>query len=82
MTALGTSLIGIGIALVCAGLAFWPRALRSIPARVDGPDEFRAILDALDDEDRRNESRDLDEPGADPPGESHPIRQSALHNPR
>jgi hypothetical protein len=50
MTAAGISLIGIGLALVCAGL--------------DGPDEFRMILDALDDEDRRNESRDLGEPTA------------------
>ena len=62
MTAPGISLIGIGLALVCAGLAFWPRAPRSDPAALDGPDEFRMILDALDEEDRRNENRDLGEP--------------------
>jgi hypothetical protein len=64
MTAAGISLIGIGLALVCAGLAFWPRAPRSDPAALDGSDEFRIILDALDDEDRRNENRDLGEPTA------------------
>jgi len=62
VTALGISLIGIGFALVCAGLAFGPRASRSDPAALDGPDEFRMILDALDEEDRRNENRDLNKP--------------------
>jgi hypothetical protein len=64
VTALGISLIGIGFALVCAGLAFGPRASRSDPAALDGPDEFRMILDALDEEDRRNENPDLGEPRA------------------
>ena len=64
MTAPGISLIGIGLALVCAGIAFWPRAPRSDPAALDGPDEFRMILDALDDEDRRNENGELGEPPA------------------
>lgn len=64
MTAPGISLIGIGFALVCAGLAFWPRAPQSDPAALDGSDEFRKILDALDEEDRRNENRDLGEPPA------------------
>jgi hypothetical protein len=38
---LGISLIVIGVALVCVGLVFWPRAPRNDPAAVDGPDEFR-----------------------------------------
>jgi hypothetical protein len=75
MTALGISLIGFGLALVCIGLAFWPRAPRSEPAVFDGPDEFRIILDALDEEDRREERWDLAEPPAneqltDPAGEA------------
>ena len=61
MTAVGISLIAIGVALVCAGLAFWPPALTD-PAARDGPDEFRTILDALEEEDRRDETRDLGEP--------------------
>jgi len=75
MTALGISLIAIGVALVCTGLVFWPRAPRSDPAALDGSDEFRIILDALDEEDRREERRDLAEPPAneqltDPAGEA------------
>ena len=62
MTAVGISLIAIGVTLVCAGLAFWPPAPRTDPAARDGPDEFRTILDALEEEDRRDESRDLGEP--------------------
>ena len=62
MTILGISLIAIGIALVCAGLVFRPRAPRSDSAALNAPDEFRTILDALDEEDRRDESRDLGEP--------------------
>jgi hypothetical protein len=54
----GISLIAIGVALVCGGLAFWPRALRTDPAARDGSDEFRTILDALDEEDRRDEATD------------------------
>jgi hypothetical protein len=56
MTALGISLIAIGIALICAGLAFWSRAPLTVPAAGDGPDEFRTVLDALDEEDRRDEN--------------------------
>jgi len=67
MTALGIALMGIGLALICAGLAFWPRTARSEPEALDGPDEFRAILDALDAQDRRHENGDLDEPAADRP---------------
>jgi hypothetical protein len=55
MTAVGISLIAIGVALVCARLVFWPRAPRTDPAARDGPDEFRTILDAPDEEDRRDE---------------------------
>ena len=54
-------LIGIGVALVCVGLVFWPPAPRTDPAARDGPDGFRTILDALEEEDR-DESRDLGEP--------------------
>jgi hypothetical protein len=71
MTALGISLIAIGIALVCASVVFWPRAPRTdsaTHAAHDDPDEFRTILDALDEEDRRDENRDLDKtPAKDPP---------------
>ena len=58
MTALGISLIAIGVALVCAGLALSLRVPRTAAATADGPDKFRTILDALDEEDRRAESRD------------------------
>ena len=61
MHPLGISLIGIGLALVCAGLAFAPRTPRHDPAALDGHDAFRTILDALDEEDRRNEQRDFDQ---------------------
>jgi hypothetical protein len=47
MSAPGISLIGIRFALVCAGLAFWPRAPRRDRAALDGPDEFRMIFDAF-----------------------------------
>jgi len=58
MTALGISLIAIGVALVCAGLALSLRVPQADPVAPDGPDEFRTILDALDKEDRRDDSRD------------------------
>jgi hypothetical protein len=58
MTVLGTSLIAIRVAVVCAGLAFWQSAPRTDPAALDSPDIFRAILDALDEEDCRNRDRD------------------------
>jgi len=58
MTTLGISLIVIGVALVCAGLVIRLRAPRNDPAPLDGPDEFRTILDALDQEDRRDEPTD------------------------
>jgi hypothetical protein len=64
MTALGISLIAIGVALVCAGGVFWPRTPQSDPASLDAPVEFRTVLDALDEADRRDESRDLGEPVA------------------
>jgi hypothetical protein len=68
MTALGISLIAAGIALLCAGGVFWPRAPRTDAAADDGPDEFRTILDSLSEEDRRHENRDLGEaPAKDPP---------------
>jgi hypothetical protein len=71
MTALGISLIAIGVALVCAGVVFWPRAPRTDPGVHDSPDKFRTILDALNEEDRRDENRDLDEtPAKEPPTDS------------
>jgi hypothetical protein len=36
MTALGISLIAIGVALICAGLIFSPRVPPSHPAALDG----------------------------------------------
>jgi hypothetical protein len=65
MTALGISLITIGVALVCLGLTFRPRAPRIDPAAPVASDEFRTILDALDEEDRRDE-RDGPAPRHDP----------------
>ena len=53
MTALGISSIVIGVALVSAALIFWLRAPRTDPASHDGPNEFRPIIDALEEEDRR-----------------------------
>jgi len=64
MTALGISLIAIGIALVCTGGVLWPHAPRTAAAAHDSLDEFRTILDALSEEDRRHENRDV--------GEAHP----------
>ena len=58
MTALAISLIAIGVALVFAGLALSRRVPRTDPPAPDRPDKFRTILDALDEEDRRGESRD------------------------
>ena len=57
MTALGISLIVIGIALVSAGLMLRPAASQTDPAE---PHEFRTMIDALDEEDRRSpdEKRD------------------------
>jgi hypothetical protein len=58
MTALGISFIAIGAALVCVGLALSLRVPQPGPAAPDGPDRFRTILDALEEDDRRGESRD------------------------
>ena len=52
-----------------------PRAFRTDPAAPDGPDEFRTILDALDEEDRR------DEP-TDPTAGHDPTQQATLRPPR
>lgn len=56
MTAMGISLIAIGLALVCVGIAFWPGASPADPPIPDSPDEFRTILNALDEEDHREEN--------------------------
>jgi len=52
--ALGIALIVIGVALVCGGLILWPRTSQTDPAGADGPIEFRAIIDALEEEDLRS----------------------------
>jgi hypothetical protein len=70
---LGISLIVIGVALVCVGLVFLPRAPQNDPTALDGPDEFRTILDALDEDDRRDENRDFGEP---PAKEQSTLRQA------
>jgi hypothetical protein len=57
MAPLGISLIAIGGALVCAGLEFWRRVPRTEPAAHESPDGFRAILDVLNQEDRRDNLR-------------------------
>jgi len=63
-----------GITLVCAGLVLRSRAPRTTPATsVDVPDKFRTILDALDEEDRRDENWDL---GA-PPAKEQPTELAA-----
>lgn len=53
---MGISLIAIGVALVCAGIVFWPHAPRTDSPAPDSPDEFRTILNALDEEDHRDDS--------------------------
>ena len=60
MTALGIAFIDIGAALVCVGIIFWLRARRTDPADRDGPHEFRPIIDALEEEDRRSSDGNLD----------------------
>jgi hypothetical protein len=52
--ALGIGSIVIGVALVCGGLIMWPRTSQTDPA-TDGPIEFRAIIDALQEEDLRSQ---------------------------
>jgi hypothetical protein len=53
MTVLGISLIVAGFALVCAGLFTRPSASQTERTNWDQPGEFRPVLDALDEEDRR-----------------------------
>ena len=55
MATVGISLIVMGTALVCVELIFRSRASRTDPAANLDPDEFRTILDALDETDRRDE---------------------------
>jgi hypothetical protein len=55
MTTLGLSLIAMGTALLCVGLVFRTRAPRTDLAANLDHDEFRAILDALDEADRHDE---------------------------
>ena len=53
MTVLGISLIVAGFALVCAGLFTRPGGSQTELTSRDQPGEFRPVLDALDEEDRR-----------------------------
>jgi hypothetical protein len=53
-SALGISSIIFGVALVCGGLIMRPRLSHTHPAGVDGPIEFRAIIDALIEEEDRH----------------------------
>ena len=46
-----------GVALVCAGLEFARLVPRTDPTALEGSHEFRAILDVLDQEDRRDDLR-------------------------
>lgn len=55
MTTVGISLIAMGAVLVCVALVFRTRAPRTDPAANLDHDEFRTILDALDEADRRDE---------------------------
>jgi len=56
MTALGVSLIVVGFALVCGGLIMWPRASETDPAAPDdGLRGMRAVVEALEEEDRAAE---------------------------
>jgi hypothetical protein len=80
MTALGILLIVIGVALVCAGLTFWPRPSRTGPADLDGPHEFRAIIDALDEQDRRSPDTELAEPPKRPSIEAGSIHPKHHHH--
>jgi hypothetical protein len=45
------------VTLVCAGLEFWRRIARTDPDVLEGPGEFRTIVDALDEQDRRDDFR-------------------------
>jgi hypothetical protein len=60
MTALGIAFIDIGAALFCVGLIFWLRARRNDPAGQESPNEFRPIIDALEEEDRRSSDGNRD----------------------
>jgi hypothetical protein len=53
MTVLGISLIVAGFALVCAWLFTRPGASQTELTCRDQPGELRPVLDALDEEDRR-----------------------------
>ena len=55
---------------VFAGVLFQPRAPRTDPAVLDTPGEFRTVLDALDEQDRRDENRDAKEQQTDPASET------------
>jgi len=56
MAALGITLIVLGLAFVCAGLVMWPRAPQADPAAPDdGLRGMRAVVEALEEEDRAAE---------------------------
>ena len=53
--ALGVGAIVVGAALVCTGIIFWPDSPRADDGSGhDGPETFRPIIDALEEEDRRS----------------------------
>jgi hypothetical protein len=54
--ALGIGSLVIGVALVCGGLIMWPRASETDPAAPDdGLRGMRAVVEALEEEDRAAE---------------------------
>jgi hypothetical protein len=53
MAALGITLIVTGLALVGGGVILWPRASPTEPSEPDDAAELRAIIDALEEEDKR-----------------------------
>jgi hypothetical protein len=53
MAALGIALIVTGLALVGGGVISWHRASRTEPSEPDDAGELRAMIDALEEEDRR-----------------------------
>jgi hypothetical protein len=50
---MGIALIVIGLALVGGGVIFWRRASRTEPSEPDDAGELRAMIDALEEEDKR-----------------------------
>jgi hypothetical protein len=53
MAALGIALMITGVALVGGGVILWHRASRAEPSEPDNAGELRAMIDALEEEDKR-----------------------------